>query len=736
MMAARTRALLAIALLGVAPRLARAGVQAVVNPGYAANTSETRDETGTTTKTDSEAWIQRYRLALDNQLYPQLSVGGGANLDWTSVDSWSPDPVLGTLHSRAENRTWNTFARVTGGSPVLGGGLDWSRRWGEAETSIGGVSGRSSSPVRQAYSGTLAWRPADLPALSLRLGRTDAYDSARTSVDQTTDEASLDATYRPVDALSLGYGLRYGRSVDHLRAVERADLQNSFFGSYAEKYLDGRGSFYLSYSGAARTSDATAPGGTTVPIQQVPLGGLSIVEAFPATPARVTLNPNAALVDGDTSASAGVNLGTSAGGGPVLANRDLGAQFRDLVTPVSEIQVYLDRPIPADLAARFTFTVWQSSDNVDWTQVALAGPVRWNEVLLRFEVPIPRTQARYLKVVTTPLPATATTDPQLREIFVTELMFFNVIPAEEARGRSSDYGGTLTGTTRIVLLPAYNLAYDFSGLLSHGGGRDVIWSIVNGLGMARRLSPVFAVASRLDRTDGVSGRGHEAQNRWSGTLSADPIPAAGASLSYSGQVSQTREGTALSNSGVLSLRADLYEGVGLGASSGASWLRGPTHRESRSFTSSGSLSLVPNRWVSTNGSVSYIQSYASGGGQPSASDRRGVVDLGASATPFSALVVAGTWTRQFGGATRPVTLTTFSGAFSPFPGGDLQLRYTYSETYESAGRQRTRFQGPGLRWNIRRGWSLDAAYTLQDATAPAASQHTRSFLANLLIRLP
>ena len=151
--------------------------------------------------------------------------------------------------------------------------------------------------------------------MNLRLNRANNYDSTRTSVDQTTDEVSLSSSYRPQPGLDFRYAVRYAEFNDHLTGLVRSDLSNAAGVTWDGRYLKDRGIFYPSYTGTARTTDTRAPGGTLVPIQQLPIAGLSIVEVFPATPLRVTLSPNAELVNGITSVSAGVNLGTSAGGG-------------------------------------------------------------------------------------------------------------------------------------------------------------------------------------------------------------------------------------------------------------------------------------------------------------------------------------------------------------------------------------------------------------------------------------
>jgi hypothetical protein len=718
-------------LFVAAPGAARAGVTAQLQPGYSSATTTSRDETGAETKLDSSQWIQRYRLSLDEQPYPLLRLSAGANLDWVNGDSES----TGQPRQEIDARTWNTYARLSAGGPILNGGLDYTRSWDETDVRSGGISVPTPGSVRESFGGAVSWRPADLPTFTLRLSRSNAYDEGRQAFDQTTDSVLLSAAYKPQEELDLRYAIRYGNFDDHLTGLERSDLSNSVGATWTDKYLSGRGTLYLAYNIATRTTDTRAPAGTTVPVQQVPFAGLSTVESGLDTPLRVTLSPNAALVDGITGVSAGVNLGTTAGAGPILAFRDLGAQFSDVLTPVNRIDVYVDRALPAGLAALFAWSAYQSDDNVDWTPVPLAGPAVFNPVLLRFEVPIGRTQARYLKVVTQPLPASATLDPQFREIFVTELQFFNVTSAEEARGSRSDYAGNLNGTTRIMLVPNLGLAYDFSGFLTHAQDRPSTWSVVNGVSLSRRLDPVFAVAARVDRSDSDTGRGREGLNRWSASVTADPIPTFGAVAGYSGQLAETRDGNAVSNTGTLGARADLYEGVAVTANQSASLARSAEGVSSRSYLTAASASIVPNRFVTVTGTVSYSQGTQSGGGRPDRSDSRGVVEGGASLTPVPAVALSGSVTRQFGGTQRPATLAAFSAALSPFPGGDLQLRYSYTESYDGAADSRTRIHGPTARWNIRPGWYFDAGYTFQDASAPASSQETRAFNANLLITL-
>jgi hypothetical protein len=158
--------------------------------------------------------------------------------------------------------------------------------------------------------------------------------------------------------------------------------------------------------------------------QVLPWSGLSLVEAPGDLPTHVTLTSNAALVDGDLVAAAGMNIGYGASPG-ARTNRDVGASLFDRPA-VDRVLVVLDRFLPAIVAAAYTWSAYSSDDNLAWSPVAITGAVVYDPLLNRFEIPIQRTQARHLKVVTLSLAVGVTTDPVFTDVFVTELMLFRV----------------------------------------------------------------------------------------------------------------------------------------------------------------------------------------------------------------------------------------------------------------------------------------------------------------------
>lgn len=704
---------------------------AQLNPSWTSSRLRTTDEIGHFVDSESTVVTQRYRLTLDRTLFPLVVLGAGGNLEWTN--GWS---VTDRRWTELEARRWNGYGRMRMGGPFLNGALDYGYRRDEAESRAGGVTASAPDLVRQSAAASVAWHPEDLPALDLRAARSTTRDSPRQGIDQTSDEAVLGLRYEPSERLDLRYTGRYATVLDALNDVRASELTNTLFSSWNDTFLAGRVSAYANYTVTTRHAEVTARGpGGVVETQQLPApgGGLSKVEVFPDTPDRVTLSPNPELVDGNVTSPAGLNLGFAAGAGAVVQPRDLGAAFPNVVTNVNAIYVYVDEQLPLDLAATFSWDAYRSDDNVTWTLVAAGAPATFDSILNRFEIPIPQTAARYLKVVTRPLDDAVTADPRFAEIFVTELQFFLVVPASEARGRSFSLGGNASGTLKAVLLRDPNLVYDLSVFLNHTDAPvTVAYSITNGLSILKRLARSVSVSGRVERTDSDAGEAHEGVNRWSATVAWDPLPTLGGGANYTGQVLQREEGIAVSNSGALFAHADLYQGLSTNAALGFGVAEDVEGVRTESASANASVSIVPNRIVSLALTGSYSRSEQSGGGKPARSDDRALVEASLSLSPFPTLALAASVIEFFEHG-RSSTAGSFSAAYSPFQGGDLQLRYNYSETLDTALESRNRSHGPGARWNIRSGWYLDGAASWSRTTTPAQTADSAALFANLLI---
>ncbi|MGZ6143729.1 MAG: hypothetical protein ACXWLM_10335, partial [Myxococcales bacterium] len=483
---------------------------------------------------------------------------------------------------------------------------------------------------------------------------------------------------------------------------------------------------------------STGVGGTFETLQ-TPIAGYSLVETGIATRDRDKLTPNTAVINGDLTASAGINLGTSASA-PTDDYRDIGAQFADAATPVNTLYVWIDRELTIEVAQAIRFEVWISDDNASWAQIPVVKQIPAQFVTLqnRFEITIADTRSRYLKVVAKPVLPSVTTDARFTDIFVTELQLSWIQPLPGNRRVDTTNGSLLSASARTLLVPAINLAHDFSLYLTtqQRPQQDtaVIWIVLNGLSASRQLNETFLASARIARQDADQLRGHEGTFLYSASLAATPLPTLTSSLVYSGQNQHLREGILNTNSLSLFTQATPYQGIGLVGDFSYSIADNLVHQTLKTDAMTLTATLQPHPKLGLSGSFGHSATLSDGGGLPHSSLVTNRVDGTITFTPVRALFASVTATRLVQ-QPFPVTLANATVSFNPFPGGDLQFGGSYNETLD-ADESRTRFFGPFVRWNIRRGTVLNVNYTILDTDRHAqGAQHSNTLNANLAIPL-
>lgn len=709
------------------------GVGALVEEDFNRGHTETVDANGVTQRLDSWALTQRYRLNLDKSFFPLLRFATGGLFEQLNGRS-ETDGVGNDL----KNRTASFYANLTGGSPVLSASGGYSRRQA-------GAGGQANEQIHEELTALIAWKPLDLPTLSLRFSHPTTHDEERRSQDVVADQANLTATWQPLPQLDLRYSFDWSNPRDLLRGSDVTSVVQSGAANYSASLPTWRTSVGASLAVTGRRTLITAAGaGGTLATQQFPLAGLSVVEAFPATPALVALAPNAQLIDGNLTAGAGVNLGLLAtpSGSAEVHSVDLGVQFADAVTPVNTLYVWTDQSLidPAknlDLSTRFAFTAWQSDDNLHWTQVGIVGQPVYPLFQNRFEITIQPTSARYLKLVTRPLTLADTTDTRFNNVLVTEVQAYNVTALTRSSGWQKSDSELFTLGLRTQLFGRNDLSFDTALQLSRagqsGGASRETWSVASGLNYSRRLSPIFLVSARLGRQDSSQGEGHLGALVYSATLAADELPTLGQSLSYSGQVTTAAAGTSTGNSISFTNRAQILRGLALLV--GASWsiTTSAAGQTVRANVITVSTTVQPHPKLTLSGGYGRTGSLVTGGVNPSGLGHEQHFDATASFTPFAALYLTGSVSRTVTDV-QGYTLGSVAAGFSPFQGGALQLTFGFNQSLDTSGNI-TRVIAPGLRWNISRSIVLSASTSLVDSTTGQLETHQRGFDVNLRIPL-
>lgn len=698
----------------------------------------TRDRNTGAVTTSSESWFlgQRYRLVLGQDLAARLRLNATGFLNWDQ--GWT---YANSAWTDTDRKLWNGDLRLSFGGQPLSGSAYYTYQQTTNETAVGGLTLRPPDRVRESFGVGLAWAPEGLPRAALYYDRSHVTSVPRQTQDTVTNSLLASLEYPPARTVGLRYSLGYANNQDRLSGVSSDSLTQNAQVTWGDAFWERRLVTAASYQAQFNAYQAHGAGGAgSVQFPQVPQAGLSIVEPPTSLPNQIRLANTPALVDGNLTAGAGVDIGW--GGSQTLdpRPRHVGAQFADPLTEVELIHVWVDRRLPPEVAAAFQWTAWRSDDGEHWSSVALAGPAQFGVLDNRFEIPVAPTRAPYLKVVVRPLPLSVTTDRQYFTILVTEVQLFRVSAVPAAGLRQTGFGGIGSASARLLLLPSWNLSYDLSGSFNHRSTRaGVDWSLSNGLSASQRLSAVLEGRVRLEHFLGQLGlaTGQVVQNdlRLTAGLDAGFLPTLRAAAVYQGQVAF--QGSTLSRSyNALLLTIGAQPLKGLAISGDGSYTRGDDSASHGTFSSAlanASLSVTPNRVVTVTGGVGYGSTTTS---NPSGTTtaRAGQLTASLVVTPLSSLYGSATVTRYPWG-TPPTTIYSLAANFSPLPGGQLLLNFQYRENLDVTNDTRTSIWGPSLRWTIRPATFLTASYTRARGRFPTYQTLSDGAFATLTISI-
>lgn len=692
---------------------------------YSTFDTSSKDASGTVSQSRSADLSQRYGLSMDVAPLPTLKVFGGVVFTKDAGDFSSPN---GDLHSSVTTLSPTVTLSLQDPFRIYGAEVGY----GKLEQTASSQNSPAMTTVSETYHASFNWKPVDLPPLGILLSRTNNYDLHRTSQDSTTDSVLMSSRYKPLPGIDTAYSVGYTDGRDHLTGLEVQSLLQSGKVNYAGQYWGQRGSFSTGYTIGVRSTDTSLRGSGEVSFQLYPITGLSSVTDTPTTD---TLSPNAALIDGNLTASANINIGASLSVSGDTKQREMGLDFY-AVTEVSNVLIWVNEQLPPTIANSFAWDIYTSSDNLNWTLLQTVFPAPFGPFLNRFSLDFQNVKTRYLKVLTRPLgPAVqGATDPTYQNIFVTEMQAFLNRPAADVRGVSSQLYQAYNLGTRTQLLASPGLYHDFAFNLSESSGTATPlsrrYSLSNGLSLLHRFNPVFTGNARVGWDDSADQSGaHSDAYSYSAVLNAAPLQTLRGSLVYGGQAGESNGRSSESNSMSLSTTAALYTGINWNASGSMSTSSaGGVNSRSTGFQTG--ASLVPNQRLSVNISFGTTHMVSSGDAQASgtaATSSRWELDT--VFRPFETMYLTASISRldQTNGA--PVTLRNFGLNWSPLFSGTLQCSYLYSENLRVETDAKETISGPSLTWMVFPRASLTLSYATIEDDSPTLTQQSRSFSA-------
>jgi hypothetical protein len=692
--------------------------------GYFTSASDSTDALGNTSRTESNAFSQRYNLSLSRTLYPYLKLSASGLFD--KVDSATT--INGTKTESSGTRV-QPQVDLTLRSPVYTAGARYNRREETTNTSVS----PATTNISDMYTGILGLTPLarDLPSGYIRVERSHIFDQEHISQDRVRDYAMLTMQYTPTDKVVLRYRPSYTAITDRLSTLETRNLSQVGRVEYADSFFQNRVSFNTSYN-VNYNEQKTSVGGTgTVDIGLDRFSGLSSIDD---TPVDGALASNAALIDGNLAASAGINIGLPLIGGDTR-ERNIGLDF-SLAQEVNTLRVWVDRELPAAISGSFSWDIYTSSDNVTWGFYTTLSPAPFG--LLgenRFEITFSPVKTRYIKVVVRPLQPAAPGAAGYPDIFVTEIQAFSRKSAEAVRGTKSSSSQVYNFDGRALLLESANLYYGFSYFFAKSEpSSEQRWTLSNMLMASHRFNRVFsgsANAGREDFSDPVdSGFAYIAN----ASLEAVPLKTLRHTLAYSGRFAENESGRFTTNTLFLNNNAQVYRGVDLLASGGLTVQDQASGVHVESTTLLAGANLQPHNTLNLNFFLDTNIQHTSGGGKQESSTR--TTRMGGSATyhPVETLyLVAGT--SIIDDPLRTRRSQNYALNWSPFFDGALQFAFAYNENLESEQNTMVRTFGPSLTWRITRTTHMTAAYQVTQITSDSVTSDSTIFSTSLRVYL-
>jgi hypothetical protein len=513
--------------------------------------------------------------------------------------------------------------------------------------------------------------------------------------------------------------------------LEVQDLLQSGRITYSNSFFNKRVSLNTSYNiSNDETTVTTAGKGGEVTSQIFPFQGFSVLND---TPQMVALLPNPALIDGNTTASGGINIGL-----PPLAGdtrrRNFGLDLLN-VMEVNNLLVWVDRDLssaPA-IANSFSWDIYTSSDNLNWTFFTTIFPAPFGPFQNSFSLNFANVRTRYIKVVTKPLSPAVPSASSFPDIFITELQAFIKKPVESAKGKSksaiTSHIFNLDSRTRILDIPL--LFYDLSYFFTKATGQPQNWTLSNGLSVNHTFSSIFSGTGRVAREDGDQQNEKRSAYVYNASLTANPLRTLRHTLVFSGRIEDIDGQSTNTNSLILSNTAELYKGIDVNLSGGLNFEKTQTGERVRNTTINFGSTIVPHPTLTFNINYADTMTHQSGGEKGSSSTFTREVDLTLAYTPLKTVHIFTSISILLAKNVKTNILQNYGINWSPFPDGTLQFNFSFNENLRSVDNAKERIITPSVRWKITNRTFLDLSYQWVKSTSVSQSEDSNVFSASL-----
>jgi hypothetical protein len=651
---------------------------------------------------------------LSKIIYPYLTFEAGTFFEWNNLHTETDD-----VDADLEDRTLRPFVALRLTNPIYRAGLEYRR----TEINEINPNAPNTESFRDEVDSILEWRPLELPQVSLRYNYVHSYDDPET-VDTVEKLLEVASNYSPWRELRLDYN--YSRDDTENRITNFDTLEQTHFGrlNYSQGFWKNRLRLNGSYNIRYNTLEFPGGAGGTAEVALQRSQGLFEPDNSPEDGELTQLVP--ALIDGNVTASAGINIGTN-GDQTRLAN--IGLDF-GVEVDVNLIRLWVDRSLSNAIANSFSWSVYASPDNdplSTWTLVATIFPADFGILESRFEITFPTVNTRFIKVVTGALSPIVPGASNFPDIFVTEMQAFVTVPGAELQDKITNTDHNFNFALSARLSENTRAGYILNYISQEQDPASTkTTQLSNTVYMNHIFNRIFSTGARLARTDISQLNTDEVTYTYNANVRGVYLPTFDQTLTFSGQNTKEDDDSSDVFSLVLRNNAILYRGWSAYLDSGLNYNRPTASDEAqRSMLLRVGTNFEPNQKLSINLNYRLREIY-----RPEKSTQADL-NIEAFFVPTRTLSFNASFSLVERTDTKTRTFQNYVVSWSPSPDGDLQFFFTYNETLSSEINERRTTVGPSFSWTISNHFFLEMFYNYSKQKSDFLKIETNNVFARL-----
>lgn len=653
-------------------------------------------------KTETERYKQNYRLDVSKELFPNLTLDAGAQME----DSRQLNEI-----NNDESDSRNTSILPYVEAELRTSLYSLSAGYRERYERKRGTDIDTERNYVDSYNLRGEWRPVDLPRFDLSYQYTERHDKP---FEQRNETSVLQFNSR-YDYENYEFQYGYFRNEDNIFNVTKdktGAITNTHNGRvrYSNNYLDGRVTLNAGLRG--EYVEQSFVGSSTRDFPVDPTGNSFYVVNAELDPNDIISDPYPALDSNQLDLS----------GGDIL---NIGIDFGEAVE-VDLLQITLDEsPVTnSNISDLGNWALYVSHDRVSWSprgissveyltdenllEIRLSQNVEHDYILLVYDPPVNPNQGQTVSI---------TSLRALISRFLTDSSQLETHAINAQMG----VGWLVTDKTRVL----YDLAIQErkSSLFD-----DQRVRMNNGLTVLHRINETFSTTGRVSTSETWEQGRHTVSNyNYSAKLNARYLETLNQALIYSGGLNQEEEGDSKTNALLLHTNAELYRGWDVSFDQGYSWQSPAIGTDSSSFFVRIENRLVPHRRFNLTADYSITWEKETGSDFVKSDSGR----LRVSWIPSDALSLQGEARLRVNEEGTDV-FWEYGASWLPFRDGTLQCTLNYAEDEDADG-NRTRSFSPNISWDMTEYANLGVRYSLGTEETNSEIDDFQSLLVNLKI---